>query len=295
MKNRISLEPQTCNLEVYDFFHNTKIPFVRIEQTNDSKNSFSFLKEDNEDNKTCIERVFSIKLPSTIKIDYRIRTLHSSALAAVLCFHLIDSEHPIFIDGQKYTSVKFEWANRCTGVGGQSNVDIALFNDEEKQILLLEAKFSEYLSYSKEVVSPVYDEYYNSTYKKLLPEEFVYENNVLKSATKQSHYCEGIKQMICHHIGAKNMCRMEEYSSFTIKLGELLFQFPETDNKKYNIKRKERFEDYCKLYRSLATNINGINKSNIRLISDVMTYQTVFSDMENSKLILPRVKDYYAL
>ena len=210
-------ETNKANL-VYDYFHSINFKNVPIEHTGKSLNSFRFIRSNNENKKVCIERVFEINIPKHFPIDRNICVIHSSALAALLCFHKVDKNNPIKINGTEYDEVEMEWGNTCMEKGGKSKIDIALFNHSKKETLFLEAKFSEYLNPSRQKLKPIYETWYQNTYSKFLPTDIEHsKDNSLQSKSKKTHYCEGIKQMICHHIGARNY-KKEQYKDYNREL-----------------------------------------------------------------------------
>lgn len=288
--------PENNNKAVYDFLRQSSLSGFEIEPTNGSHDSFSFALAEGEDNKRCIERVFNITIPDGLKVDHRVRTIHSSALAALLCFCKVSKQNPITINGHKYDKVQLEWGNPCVKRGGQSKIDVALFNEDEKRVLLLEAKFSEYLKYSSIKLQPAYQQPYKETYSAVLPSGLVFDEQSLKlkSSNEKSHYCEGIKQMICHHIGAMNMITNEpRYRNFKISIGEVLFRFPNIDGSNLNAARENKFEDYCAIYKELASKINAMKNAKVYLIPEVLTYQEVL--MSNKHLINERINELYRL
>lgn len=78
------------------------------------------------------------------KIDHRMTTVHSSALAAMLCFINVSLAKPlkIEINNQTYTFTKFdpEYCNECMNIGGRSKIDVALLTEDEKVVLFFGGK-----------------------------------------------------------------------------------------------------------------------------------------------------------
>ena len=258
----------------------------------ESDNSYSFLQLKDESKEQCIERIFEIKIPPLDnKIDHRITTVHSSALAAMLCFHNISEENPLTVklDGKDYTFTKFqpEYANECMKIGGDSKIDVALFNKENRVVFFMEAKFSEYLECKGGCFSPQYKEHL-SVYLDTLPKILCYseKNGCIKIQSNQrgkGRYREGIKQMICHHIGATDF--LEKHPNYEkIFLGTLLFDFG----------KREELNDYSVMYEELAKNLNTLGDK-IKLENKVFTYQDLFSYKYNKDILPEKVKKFYNL
>ena len=297
---------------VYDFFKERsddfgsvniiKTPFKSKNSTKtESDNSYSFLQLQNESKKQCIERIFNIKIdfPDN-KIDHRITTIHSSALAAMLCFNNISKENPLKVElnNKEYTFTKFEpeYCNKCTADGGPSKIDVALFNDDDNIAFFLEAKFSEYLKSESKTISSQYkkDEIGGKLFKNhnILPKVLYFsnliENEPMKILSKQGgkgRYREGIKQMLCHYIGATEF--LKKYPEYKkVFIGTLLFDFGK--------ETKASLIDYSDMYKELAENLNALSEGKIELVNNVVTYQNLF-DKNNRCILSSKVKCFYNL
>lgn len=240
----------------------------------------------------------------------RIRTLHSSSLISLLCFYSVSETKPlsISIDGHniEFTESHFEKKNPIgrdeEGKPHESNMDVFLKGRDKATgrdvVLFLESKFSEYLSWGKhtEISNFVYWE----TYAKLFNRGYLNrmglkydhmdknkqysELSSIKGRTH--HYAGGIKQMVSHFIGVKNITDTEAYKNCDIYLGEILFRFPETVDPK-----NKKFNDYTHLYGILAEGLNSISDSKFKIVGQCLTYQDVFKafDLEET------VKTFYSL
>jgi len=166
----------------------------------------------------------------------KITTLHSSSLCALLFFYNVSEENQLTltIDSKKITfiDVLFEFQNTVIKGGKPSNVDVVLLgkddNNDNKVILFLESKFSEYLDVSSQFTDLGLDylrEYeciYNDDFLKNIgfsiiknekePKVFkkkkngkIKEYNGIETTNKSNSYIEGIKQMISHYIGINNL------------------------------------------------------------------------------------------
>ncbi len=166
----------------------------------------------------------------------KITTLHSSSLCALLFFYNVSEENQLTltIDSKKITfiDVLFEFQNTVIKGGKPSNVDVVLLgkddNNDNKVILFLESKFSEYLDVSSQFTYLGLDylrEYeciYNDDFLKNIgfsiiknekePKVFkkkkngkIKEYNGIETTNKSNSYIEGVKQMISHYIGINNL------------------------------------------------------------------------------------------
>ena len=276
----------------------------------DSDNSFLFSikKEKNkpegeEDKLKIIEDIFEIQDSSNIRDKYeqatkgtgmekqRINVLHSSSLCAFLHFYKVD-EKPIKINDIVYDEVYFEIQNKVFENHNPSNVDVTLISNQNKEILFLEAKFSEYLSI---VDSYAISKEYKKIYEELhITDEYdMIEKNdklILISNNHKKHYIGGIKQMISHYIGIKYFIKNKKSyderimlkADFNVKLGTILFD---------GWKDEEYLKDYAKEYKKLIYHFNNDeNKpNNLKILDSILTYQEVFKKYNLDE----KVKKYY--
>ncbi len=301
---------------VYDFFASRSTAFGPVEiiktpiapSKRESDNSYSFSLSGNEERKQRIESIFEVdlsKIPNN-KIDKRITTLHSSALAVLLCFHNISSNNPLEVkindQTYKFTEFKLEFPNQCKKNGGRSKIDIALFNEDKSVVLFLEAKFSEYLESGCKKISEQYKDEPLFTSANILP-DYLYLTGIedqkplqlLSKNRGQGRYREGIKQILCHCIGANHYIQKKKEKNVEIKnvfIGALLFDFGDVS--------KELFVDYCNMYSDLAKKINSWSdkEPELELVNKVITYQELFSSKNNennSRILSSKVKCYYNL
>ncbi|HKM11853.1 MAG TPA: hypothetical protein PL115_01295 [Bacteroidales bacterium] len=260
-----------------------------------------------------------------------INTLRSSALLGLLCFHSINDNNPLEITlsfneenvNFKFNEVKFEKENRVFHHNfGKSQIDIALYgtvsrnNNVKEAVLYLESKFSEYLykgSHQSKDKDRQYEPFYITLAKELEKCGVSYEYRTNKENEWELHvigeqYCEGLKQMISHTIGAIN----SDEKGKEIYLAPILFDFGDT----LDGPEKTAFSDYCDAYSKLAVGLDKLSKlkdyndlfikvaykknptlvknKNKLFISDkVLSYQEFF---KNAKFKLPpSVKEYYNL
>lgn len=240
----------------------------------------------------------------------RIRTLHSSSLLCLLCFYGVSEERPLNLDlgGRqvRFTSSQFEVKNLVgtdeTGREHESNMDVVLTGEDartgERVILFLESKFSEYLTWGK--YSGISNYVYGKTYTQLSNGGYLdrmglkFEANpdnpgysdLASMKGKTLHYAGGIKQMVSHSLGVKNVANSNWYKDSDIYLGEILYKFPESIDHAHG-----KFEDYDRLYKILAEGLNVQSDGKYKILGRCLTYQDVFKsfDLDNS------VRGFYLL
>ncbi len=229
----------------------------------------------------------------------RIRTLHSSSLISLLCFYGVSEAKPltISIDGRnvEFTESSFEEKNTigpdADGKPHESNMDVFLKGRDKETgravVLFLESKFSEYLSWGKHsdisnfVYWKTYAQLFNGGYLDRMGLKYESTDNndtyselaSIKGYTR--HYAGGIKQMVSHFLGVKNVAAEDKYKDCDIYLGEILFKFPETVDPKHI-----KFNDYNRLYGILAEGLNAISESKFKIVGQCFTYQDVFKSFD---------------
>lgn len=240
----------------------------------------------------------------------RIRTLHSSALLCLLCFYGVSESKPLDLTindhNLRFTESLFEIKNPVlekgdsNGQGHYSNMDVTLKGIDTKSgknvVLFLESKFSEYLTFGK--YSNISNEVYKDVYERL--SDSIEEMGLLLKGMENKpgyselvsrkgdtrHYAEGIKQMISHFLGVKNVSQKEDLKGRDIYLAEILYKVPESIDPNHT-----KFNDYANLYGILAKGLNKISPYNVTIVSDCLTYQDVFNgfNLDNS------IKKFYSL
>lgn len=232
----------------------------------------------------------------------RIMTMHSSALLSLLFFHAVSEENHlrIQIEGKNYsfTEAVFEVQNKCLEGGNPSSIDVMLVDHQEKVVLLLESKLSEYLSCGKKKdISIEYKNQYADIMRpgKLSDKiEIIEENNSLtiQGIDPPRHYCEGIKQMLCHFIGAMNFKESKDekhkgLTDYKVLLGTILLDLSSINGKK--------FETYKEDYKELAEYLNGLHKD-VKVLDEVITYQNLYKEAKgNGYKVSETIVSYYGL
>lgn len=252
----------------------------------------------------------------------RIGTMHSSSLCALLFFYNVTEDNPYImeIDGEEYvfTYSCFEYQNTVIKGRNPSNMDVVLVGKHNKSgkivVFFLESKFSEYYERTGKQLE-IAAAYLQNIYGKFIyrdagiakmgfevVEEKENKNFILRS--DENCYMEGIKQMISHYIGVRNLCDKPDAKDDIVAnavskgakvlLGEILFtkgigQLPIDDN------GEGCFEAYQKKYRVLAKVLNDqLTKDGmsdrITVLHDILSYSG-FRDKEY--VCEERVKKFY--
>lgn len=243
-----------------------------------------------------------------------IKTLYSSSLLGLLCFYNIRNDHlTIKINGIDYlfTKVFFEIKNKCIVDIAPSNIDILLLgkniNSDKPTLFFLESKFSEYLKTGTREVSIVYHNIYKNNYKGVFEKTGINYSDPSPQKTRNdnkhklvvtigdnTHYCEGLKQMISHHIGIKNLLNdnihketirripeiINDIKSYEVLLGTIVYKF-END--------LAAFDDYKNIYEKMAESMP--DQDRIKMVDSLLTYQEVFKNYP----LQQSIKSYYNL
>ena len=231
----------------------------------------------------------------------KIRTMHSSSLLSFLCFFGVSEDHPLYLtiegDMVKFTGVVFEFTPGVVGTDERgedhrSNIDIYLVSDDGSVALLLESKFTEYLSWGKQtgISEYVYGDYYRAITPVMdeLGLEYVPEAGKmsLKASTGATRvYAQGLKQMLSHTLSARDFAK--EDKTVKVYLASIVYKFPERiDNGK--------FEAYVKAHQTWCRGLNELPvlPSNLKALETPFVYQDVFSGI-NAGILPERVKEYY--
>lgn len=232
----------------------------------------------------------------------RILTMHSSALLSLLFFHAVSESNPLClkINGKKYSFTKavFEVQNKCLEGGNPSSIDVMLVDHQAKVVLLLESKFSEYLTCGKKKgINIEYKNQYADVMKfgeiSTHINMFIVDNSItIQGKDTQSHYCEGIKQMLCHFIGAMNFEKSNDEKHEGLKGYQKLLGTVLLDLSSIN---KKKFETYKDDYKKLAGYLNSLHKD-VTVLDEVITYQGLYKEAKGKGYhISETIVRYYGL
>lgn len=262
-----------------------------------------------------LKSVFNIQNPNEFELLFnkathgrgneinKMMTLHSSSLMPLLFFHAVSESNPVhfLLDGKRVGFTRYvpeEQNEVALNERNFSNVDVALYNDKERMVVLFESKFSEYLTPGSTHISLT--TYYKSIYTELkstfekigieVADWNSYHTKIRTINGRKPRYCEGPKQMVSHFLGAKTECS-RKYSGYKVFLGELLFDFDcfvEGAN--------DCLKDYKKeVYNPLINTLQKLSNKTIELLP-LMTYQELIK--ENSVFysnLEQDIKDFYQL
>ena len=309
-----------CNNRVYDYFAQT-CPMLldafkgKYDKTPISKERYGKSESDNsysfDSSKVTLSQLFDADI-SQEHLDEavngngheikRIMTMHSSALLSLLFFHAVSESNRLCIQiGEKnyrFTKAVFEVQNKCLDGGNPSSIDVMLVDNQAKVVLLLESKLSEYLNCGKK--KGIHIEYKNqyadvmkfgeiSTHINM----FIEDNSItIQGKDTPSHYCEGIKQMICHFIGAMNFKESKDekhkgLTDYKVLLGTVLLDLSSINKKK--------FDTYKSDYNELAKYLNSLHKD-VTVLDEVITYQDLYKEAKgNGYHISDKIVNYYGL
>lgn len=196
--------------------------------------------------------------------------IHSSSMLAYNFFHCISQEHPFRLKGVKYTKVYFEVQMKTLiNSNRPANMDVVLLDEENKNIIFIESKFTEYLETKDWRLSDKYTE--DNAFNKGIDWKSIIEG--FKISINGYRYKEGIKQLTTHLFGIANLCDCEarewfnEHNKFSIdeslnnyssvKFINLIFE-PQKD-----VFKKE-YESY-KCYQSLFKTVQNVIKGKIMI------------------------------
>ncbi len=270
-----------------------------------SNNSYSLIGASSTDMNVCCQRImelFSIEDKGLFREKFvqscsgsgqelkRIATVHSSSLCALLFFYRVTPEHPLAIclEGEKciFDFSCFEYQNTVIEGRNPSNMDVVLAGQNESGrpvVLFLESKFSEYYMRTGRKLE-IAEEYLDNRFGRRLYTEsimgqlgFEIEHPVPGGKTfglvsRDTCYIEGIKQMISHYIGVRNLYeRIQRDTSnkdiigknivekiragAPIYLGEILFD--KKIGKLIIGNKKSCFDSYREKYMILSGLLNG--------------------------------------
>ncbi|MBJ2183496.1 MAG: hypothetical protein JFR38_03180 [Muribaculaceae bacterium] len=263
----------------------------------------------------------------------KINSVASSSLLCLLAFYRLTQDGNDYVlkipnipalEGLSFTKCFFEIRNKV--IGKPSCVDIVLVDTNKGVLLFLESKLSEYLETS-------HKEEYGKSYIPLYMEETI--NGILKNydifarqnqrgelellfgeSSSDKAYIEGIKQSISHLIGIYQGPQDQKTDSYDPK--NYMYWFERAQKIYYGTIIYSPMSEpnkYIELYEGIigangSEIMNAIKRCKkdgvknafkeyanrkIEVLSEVLTYQSLFSIYENSRLLTPTVKMFYNL
>lgn len=261
----------------------------------------------------------------------RITTLHSSSLCALLFFYNVTEKNPLIVDGiGRFTESVFEFQSpvitNSNNKNGNSCMDVVLVgkneNGDKDIVLFLESKFSEYYTSASKSLYTISKKYLINEYSEVfyndeflselmlsradMNEENEYskdkEVQYFKLSSEDKFYIGGIKQMISHYVGIRNILsgnfaehkneeneikeRIEEVEKIIsdgakIYLAEIVFDSVIGDFKLGKANGKTYKKAYSEKYEKLAEKMNDIiAESNLadrfHVITEELGYKSLF-------------------
>ena len=241
----------------------------------------------------------------------RITTLHSSSLLALLFFCSVNKTNPIEIGETTFDKVYFEVKNKvfknANPKDKPSNVDIMLVSNDNKTILFLESKFTEYEQNGKVEVSEKYHNFYSHLLD-VIPNNLKFCNGVLElKEGRNSQYIYGIKQMFSHLIGLltepgnENSDQIKEFirKAERMELGCIVFNWNQSLYKKYNDFYNNTFQYFetPSIILEKCLDEDEVNKekiSKLSILPNLLSYQDVIRKNPSFKLS-KEIKRFYNL
>ena len=270
----------------------------------------------------------------------KITTMHSSSLCALLFFYNVSQENELVLNLGNDTFKKtyvfnqsfFEFQNVVIKGRQPSNMDVVLIGyekeDESKQVVLfLESKFSEYYAEPKAKLdiadSYLKNQYGGIIYKKLQKIGYnvdvtIAPANKFRLLAPVAAYMDGIKQMISHYIGVRNLLTgevvkkraREEHkdvvktteNNATVLLGSIIFDdlFDDIkDKKKYYGAYEEAHVKLVKVLNEVSKGVDAVAGTDRLTVLEIpLTYTEIFDKekigcAEKGFELDKKVKDYY--
>lgn len=242
-----------------------------------SHNSYCFSGEMDKDGKLLMtifgitdkelfKKQFAMAVTGSGQEIQKINTLHSSSLCALLHFYNVTDKNPLVLDlalsdlktdnkrrTVKFTKSFFEYKSPVINKPHPSNMDVVLIGEDEEThediVFFLESKFSEYYLYASKQSGNISNKYLSHKFSKPLLCNFLRSHTGLQIVHNNNEnfklvsggepfYIDGIKQMISHYTGIRNVLDKQYYE--------------EKDHD--NAKKQEKIED---VIRNGATLILG--------------------------------------
>ena len=208
-----------------------------------SRNSYCFSGK--EEPKELLPKIFGIVNPELFKEKFnmsvngsgqelsKIRTLHSSSLCALLHFYNVTEKNPLTLSlgtdkkqrTAEFTKSVFEFKSPV--IINPSNMDVVLIGKDtesgEDIVLFLESKFAEYYTSASTRHKEISQKYLDNKYGSDLYKDNVltrlglkrnnYDPNCFELVSmSEPFYIGGIKQMISHYIGIRNVLNKNYFS-----------------------------------------------------------------------------------
>ena len=215
-----------------------------------SHNSYCFSREMDKDGKLLMtifgitdkelfKKQFAMAVTGSGQEIQKISTLHSSSLCALLHFYNVTDKNPLVLDlalsdlktdnkrrTVKFTKSFFEYKSPVINKPHPSNMDVVLIGEDEEThediVFFLESKFSEYYLYASKQSGNISNKYLSHKFSKPLLCNFLRSHTGLQIvhinnenfklvSGGEPFYIDGIKQMISHYTGIRNVLDKQYY------------------------------------------------------------------------------------
>ena len=250
----------------------------------------------------------------------KITTLHSSSLCALLFFYNVTENNQLSFHGSELSDIVFsdsifEFKNKV--IRSPSNVDVVLIGKNKKSnksaLLFLESKFSEYIT-GMTKANRKYEigkSYIDKCDTKCIYQKEILDNfNITLDKTNTDKYylipstdkyIEGIKQMVSHHVGIRNLitenfcdknddCSHKKITTalseeHEIFLGEIMFDgFPT---------QKDILNSYSNDYKKIAQELNSnFPDCGVKVLNEPL-YYSMFKKIDFN--VDKKVHQYYKI
>ena len=215
-----------------------------------SHNSYCFSREMDKDGKLLMtifgitdkelfKKQFAMAVTGSGQEIHKISTLHSSSLCALLHFYNVTDKNPLVLDlalsdlktdnkrrTVKFTKSFFEYKSPVINKPHPSNMDVVLIGEDEEThediVFFLESKFSEYYLYASKQSGNISNKYLSHKFSEPLLFNFLRSHTGLQIvhinnenfklvSGGEPFYIDGIKQMISHYTGIRNVLDKQYY------------------------------------------------------------------------------------
>lgn len=205
--------------------------------------------------------------------------VHSSSMLSYNFFHWIDDAHPFNWENVNYTQVLFEVQMKTIkGSNAPANMDVVLIDEDKKNLLFIESKFTEYFETKKFELS---DSYQNK--EKWINTKVDWFEIVNYKPKREFKYKEGIKQLITHLFGIHSQfvepCDKFEkigidFNSVNLKFITLIFE-PKKDYKEEH----EAYEHYHSLVNDFSGQIEKVK--GLKVVPEWKSYSDLWNVMKD--------------
>lgn len=222
------------------------------------------------------------------------KAIDSSSMLSYNFFNWVSEERPLCLFDVEYTRVYFEVRLKTLkSSSAPANIDVVLVDKENRNVLLIESKFLEYLKNETADFSSSYTELSNYFTDNKSKKELI--TLVEKYDGMSDGYYDGIKQNICHIIA---LCNLEDEKAREYakeKISSLKDIFRDGVNYKFiNLifapcldNANEKYNNYVKLLKEFQNDISFCKK--ILVDNKIfMSYSDLYEKFKEQNSSLPK-------